>query len=359
MAPCDYLPEGIVIEILSWLHVKSLLRFKSVCKLWLCIISDPEFVRTHLTNSLKKPSILTTVCVYNLINRPHVASVSLIYPNSLQSSVSIRTPNSSLLVNDETTSCNGLLCRRTDFHGNHIYLWNPLTRLGKRLPPPSIILADAVPKVYIGFYFDTVSHDYKILRIVNIESWVRVELYSTKSDSWREIQVDTGQTSFMQDITCGPVIKRVLYLNCSGDVLISFQLDTEMFIKPLLLPTTELVDGTKSKIFEFEGSLAIILHCRYDKSLSLWTLNDHDDDGCGVGSWTKKLNLDASFKIDCTAMYMGVGQLVATEKYNKFIIHDYVKKETEKFRYTRGNSCIHAMLKYTESLVSVKGFKIF
>lgn len=38
------LPEEIVMEILARLPVKSLLRFKSVCRGWRAIISEPSFI---------------------------------------------------------------------------------------------------------------------------------------------------------------------------------------------------------------------------------------------------------------------------------------------------------------------------
>ncbi|RCV07245.1 hypothetical protein SETIT_1G228600v2, partial [Setaria italica] len=42
------LMEEIVTEILARLPVKPLLRFRSVCKAWRAIISDPVFIRAHL-----------------------------------------------------------------------------------------------------------------------------------------------------------------------------------------------------------------------------------------------------------------------------------------------------------------------
>ncbi|CAI9784455.1 unnamed protein product [Fraxinus pennsylvanica] len=43
-----FLPEEITIEILSRLPVKSLLRFKCVCKTWFSIIQDPKFIDMHM-----------------------------------------------------------------------------------------------------------------------------------------------------------------------------------------------------------------------------------------------------------------------------------------------------------------------
>jgi hypothetical protein len=46
--------EIIVEEILVRLPVKSLVRFKSVCKAWRATISDPIFIRAHLRHCATK-----------------------------------------------------------------------------------------------------------------------------------------------------------------------------------------------------------------------------------------------------------------------------------------------------------------
>ncbi|KAL6853332.1 hypothetical protein ACP4OV_019361 [Aristida adscensionis] len=53
------LPHEIVTEILLRLPVKSLLRFRSVCKAWRTTISDdPSFVRAHLQHQRQRPPTL-------------------------------------------------------------------------------------------------------------------------------------------------------------------------------------------------------------------------------------------------------------------------------------------------------------
>ncbi|KAK9902487.1 hypothetical protein M0R45_001576 [Rubus argutus] len=37
------LPQGLVVDILSRLSVKTLFHCRCVCKSWVCIISDPHF----------------------------------------------------------------------------------------------------------------------------------------------------------------------------------------------------------------------------------------------------------------------------------------------------------------------------
>lgn len=50
--------ELLIAEILSRLPVKSLLRFKSVCKSWYSLIEDPEFIKLHQSKNLNSNSNL-------------------------------------------------------------------------------------------------------------------------------------------------------------------------------------------------------------------------------------------------------------------------------------------------------------
>ena len=45
------LPVDVIIDILLKLPAKSLLRFKSVYKLWYDIINDPNFIESHFKQS--------------------------------------------------------------------------------------------------------------------------------------------------------------------------------------------------------------------------------------------------------------------------------------------------------------------
>ncbi|KAB5533839.1 hypothetical protein DKX38_016925 [Salix brachista] len=50
-------PQEIIIEILSWMPVKSLLRMKCSCKQWCALIQDRHFIEKHLSRLSLRPTI--------------------------------------------------------------------------------------------------------------------------------------------------------------------------------------------------------------------------------------------------------------------------------------------------------------
>ncbi|XP_071713366.1 F-box protein At5g65850-like [Rutidosis leptorrhynchoides] len=70
-------PIEIIQEIVSRLPVKSILQFRSVCKPWLSLISDPSFTKLHLTRSTVNPRTALLIATYDIDTRDrHLLSVA-------------------------------------------------------------------------------------------------------------------------------------------------------------------------------------------------------------------------------------------------------------------------------------------
>ncbi|GLT81374.1 hypothetical protein SLA2020_527630 [Shorea laevis] len=145
------LPEDLETEILLWLPVASLLRFKCVCKPW-----EAEI---------------------------YVAG-----------------------------SCNGLVCLH-DSGALCVVIWNPATNETKVVPKS--YLPRNAPAGYrttvesMGFGFDAKTNDYKIINvrsfrhpsIIQSENIFQTEVYSLSADSWRKVD---GPPCFKYDRFEGP-----------------------------------------------------------------------------------------------------------------------------------------------------------
>lgn len=57
-AAIPVLPDDLIVEILSWVPVKSLMRFRCVCKTWNFLIFQPTLVKLHCQKSSKNAHVL-------------------------------------------------------------------------------------------------------------------------------------------------------------------------------------------------------------------------------------------------------------------------------------------------------------
>ncbi|KAK4487388.1 hypothetical protein RD792_005988 [Penstemon davidsonii] len=66
------LPEDLIIEILLRLPVKSLLRFRTVCKQWHVIIKSSSFIRRHAHHESNLTRLLVYYHVYVWTDEPFI-----------------------------------------------------------------------------------------------------------------------------------------------------------------------------------------------------------------------------------------------------------------------------------------------
>ena len=193
----DDLPDEIVLEILARLPVKSLLRFRCVCKTWYSFITNLNFISTHFLCNKNDGYVIhmpKVTVMKTYFHRSHSQICTLAFDRTFETISEFRIPFTFQsgypgLVG----SCNGILCF-TDFmtsKSNDVYLWNPSIRKFKRLPNTCLTQLSNVA-VALGFGYDSQNNDYKVVRF----PWTigepklppEVEVYSLSSDSWKRIE---------------------------------------------------------------------------------------------------------------------------------------------------------------------------
>ncbi|XP_060178561.1 F-box/kelch-repeat protein At3g23880-like [Lycium barbarum] len=215
--PMPNLPAEIVTEILLKLPVKSLLKFRSVSKSWLELISSPHFVKTHLLLSSSDKDYTHHGLMFKfastsdqgvkdcslsaLLNHPITEAFDLDYPGK-------NPKDYPWLVG----SINGLICLsiRIDDGLYDLFLWNPSIRKYKKLPNYRLNLSrhryflekclEEPGGCKFGFAYDEFQDDYKVVGIFPIHNHryirlcrIEVQIYSLKSNSWRRISDFQGR----------------------------------------------------------------------------------------------------------------------------------------------------------------------
>ncbi|XP_030444930.2 F-box/kelch-repeat protein At3g06240 [Syzygium oleosum] len=239
-AMAENITEDIIIDILSRLPVKSLMRFKCVSKRWWSLISDQHFVKLHLQR---------------LILENMTPSQKIIRSNPLQ------TIDYEALDNDEVNdhvvveshdlgrdepwglagSCHGLVSLAVD---DGFLVYNPTTKESRKLPGSNLV---AEHEFFHGFGYNSATDDYKIVHgaffTANDGSKeCGLEIFSLRSGSWRRV--------LSQDV---PKLDGVgIYLNGAvhwivnhgsgnriNQAIIPFGLATETFEEAIPIPKVE------------------------------------------------------------------------------------------------------------------------
>ncbi|XP_022774049.1 F-box protein CPR30-like [Durio zibethinus] len=194
------LPKDLMMEILLNLPVKSLLRFKSVCKSWYALINSNKFITMHLDRSRRNNKESILIKRFNSESSQSKASLSMISHNdSSCSGVDVYLGilgNSSVYDLELSANCDGII-----FYSNYSQGYSVLCNLATRetiLVPDTSSGNDSSYLYSVAFGYDLKNHRYKAVRITKSRrdndrrtSMVRmsynVEVYTLGTYSWRQV----------------------------------------------------------------------------------------------------------------------------------------------------------------------------
>ncbi|XP_021991016.1 F-box protein At3g07870 [Helianthus annuus] len=222
------LPESHILEVLSRLPLKTIIRCKCVCKRWRDLVSDPYFVDLHLSRSRpclsfhqydSPSSILELVEVehevdYDRLTLHHVKTLNLHlsavpYPCNWTTQVG---------------SVNGLIClHNRDF--DTTYIFNPLDEEYMILPqPPKPNLEDVRFPLTYGFGV-SMTGKYKVIWIYAL----KIEVYTLGTNQWRCLGPTPYRISYRWAVDPpGVFVNSHVYWIIHGQIY-KFDMDTETF----------------------------------------------------------------------------------------------------------------------------------
>ncbi|XVE83797.1 hypothetical protein DITRI_Ditri16bG0115900 [Diplodiscus trichospermus] len=239
------LPEGIVVDILARLPVKSLKRFRCVGKSWCSLIQSPQFISAHYSFNKNKAYPVVKYGKTLHIDEEKNA-ISIISNQTFDIVANLDMPP---FTDDDISVCirgycNGIICLWS--YDGTVLLWNIATKEYKTLPvcpfesPPDFNNSAAL--VCMGY--DSKRDDYKVIRIDTF---------------WNDdFEYEDPRAMHAASVE-------------NEKVLLSFDMSSEVFV------ITPLPDGTNDSIFHFmeiNGSVGGICHDLWnpDKCYDVWVL---------------------------------------------------------------------------------------
>ncbi|XP_054795169.1 F-box protein CPR1-like [Prosopis cineraria] len=287
------LPQDIITNILKRLPVKSLIRFRCVCKNWKNLFKTASFIADHLHHTGSQTSSLLLGGA-----NPIVPAYLGFVDQKMQVFEAQSAPLiGSLLGVNTIGSSHGLVCLQRNEAS--IFVWNPATR-------------------EMGFGFCPLVNDYKIVRMrvsSNNERSIRMEespvcaklvnqvqLYSLSTRTWNAIEFGNLDCVYLISNSFpanGAIFWFGFMLNLGQEdenyvqLIVSFDIAIEVFT---LIPLpTSVPKSLFNRLTVHENNLAMLSHTfsgNYESSLiDLWVMEEGAGASGGRWNWTKKYSV--------------------------------------------------------------------
>ncbi|XP_062152722.1 F-box/kelch-repeat protein At3g06240-like [Alnus glutinosa] len=402
----DYLPNEVIIEILSRLPVKSLIRFRGVSKTWYTLISSAHFIATHLNRALSNPQHPPHLLLHHLnyeLNKDsftlhssddpfphnhftkhldysspaiHILLLSLdkeieekggffAYPSDfIELHCLHQSINHFLYV---VGSSNGLLCLADDVFGNKVglyVLWNPSIQKAISLPEPNIGFRSHGRFIHsLGFGYDPKTEDYKLVRLVYIEGTTDirfntvpplVEIYSLRTSAWHSVKapgppyvIEMWSLSvFLNGAVHWPAHTQ-RHQGAFRNVIVSFDMNDEAFREVAMPKSLQGVEHLNVTVAIVDGLLALVPFNEWgnEEFYSVWVMKEY-----GVAeSWTKLFDIDIGEGLERVIGVTKNGEVLLTKAGNLF---SYGPSSQQTFDlHIRGATDSFSLDTYVESLL--------
>ncbi|GMI93367.1 hypothetical protein like AT3G06240 [Hibiscus trionum] len=358
-------PEALTLEILLKLPIKSLARFNCVCKSWCSSFRTLYFSSKHYHNNLKS-SNLNVLFQHRYGNTLYFSQLSTGKDENSLVTHNICLPFFENCVYHPQVygPCNGLLCLY-DHGDGKAALWNPSTGEFKILPrsssrrPP---FPGYTSFKCVGFGYDSKTDDYKVIHFITLvyidnefmyphEFRSRVELYSLRSDSWKEISSVPKACPF-SNYLCSICIDGICYWEAMTEyhrdnLILSFDMVSETFSTLHFPDFGGSLEQYNVQLLEFNGSLGVIVHPRLEteKSFDLWVMN---------GAWTKQFSIESISGVKKLLGFWKNGELFYRGSSDELLLFEPSTQELKKLGINAypDATCLVA---YVESLVPING----
>ncbi|KAM7502971.1 hypothetical protein LguiB_001875 [Lonicera macranthoides] len=372
----DYIPPEIIVNILSCLPPRSLLRFRCVCKSWCSLISSPNFIDLHTHQLDDSSNHNTRILALRLTGR--VSYGSKVYPLDFNSEM-LRVDDESVGIDCPfaipaqwcSTSCNGLfLVCCSVFQG----LWNPSIR--RKLVLGESLFGVVSKRRYVSALgFNPKTNDYKIVnigyeRMRGGSHCNEVRVYSVKEGAWRRISAPAPPYDIVCSMPLNVVINGSLYwianhrvsgtsdfraigprnlFDTADDLVINsimvFDTVEEVF-RVIMLPKSLVSTVTHDLcLMVIGGSLSVIQYEEFLNLRSIWVMKKDGE----VESWSEKYSFDPDLGFGRMLGFRENGELVLSNKDDDLIAYNPITRQSTNLTAGGHNNLYYGAI-YKESL---------
>ncbi|XP_059670647.1 F-box/kelch-repeat protein At3g06240-like [Cornus florida] len=354
--------QNMIIEILSILPVKSLVRFRCVCKYWNSFIRSSSFIHKHHYHCHNSAQLvvhhynqITEKIVFGLFPDKKLASVPLEYHNLDY----IQMPT---YLEAMIGPFNGILCFYDGIDKDHVAMWNLSTRETRSVPVPHPDLPPFFwPFIHhFGIGLDLVTNDLKIVwmryywddKTDNPYNYRVIAVYTLRTDSWRLFEVDFTGKGAIQDSLYNTYNNGSYYwLTIQNDddyyMILSFDMANETFRD---LPAPPDIPGPHwGDLAMYNDSIAMLLfdYHQVEKYFNIWVMEED-------GVWSKPLIIGPLLEIERPLGIWKNGDVFFENSTSQLLLYNYNVKQFKDIGVRGPDFCLKIFM-FKESLVPIKG----
>ncbi|ESR38727.1 hypothetical protein CICLE_v10027518mg, partial [Citrus x clementina] len=347
-------PDDIMVEILSRLPVKSLIRLRCVCKSWYAFIKNPSFVSKHLKHDVNTRLIVIYAIEDDTEEHSHPKEYFCLFPDQTLEDLSLEDLSTQEPV---LGSFKGLYCGIVFIEGinNRITLWNIATRESITLPKYRAILPQytRIFRTNIGFGLDLKTKDYKVILIITLWDEKRdsscafslVAVYTLCTNSWRNLKsIDYTMRLSSERTYLDEAFYWLLRLENHNDnyVILSFHMTDEKFREipgPCRLESS--LDVTVGVYYQ---SLSLLMLDTVDNCFKIWVMKKKN--------WIKQLTVGPFVGIFQPLRFWKKGAFFVESNSSQLLLYE---PDTGELRDFELECCWFSIYIYTESLITLKG----
>ncbi|CAL5035817.1 unnamed protein product [Urochloa decumbens] len=287
-----HIPDDVIFDILLRLPARSIIRFKSVCKAWLAMLSSRRFVDAHLEFSKVRPSMLI---VPGEFSRRTAFQFQVGYYRYNGGDVAEVLHNERIAA-DERTCCGGQVQFSKPLHCDGLILVSTYDQITVCNPATREFLTLPKASAGVGFGRDPCTSRYKVASVFYERGvmdgrtiWIlKLEVLTLGSNVWRRIADPPDLNVRISSVHVRGFIywTTVRRENNHPKVLAGFSLADETFSET---PYPPCIERGYVHFAELEGGLCSAVVSLTCEAAKVWTYN-----GTEKATWTLRFTVQLS-----------------------------------------------------------------
>ncbi|MED6106073.1 hypothetical protein PIB30_001466 [Stylosanthes scabra] len=357
----DVLPVELIQAILLRVPARHLFPLKLVSKLWLSLISNPEFVELHLhRNSALTPAFFFTensekaclVDLHALFNEDATIGAAIKDVPIPFGKKKKEKKNPTTIYFEVLGSCRGFVFLHRKPHV--IVVWNPVTGSCKQIcylySYPHIFKRDRYffGSILYGVGYDASNDDYLVVFTLKED---RIDCFSLRKNSWMKINVE-----FPISLTRFDTKPKGLFLNggihwLCYEAILMFDVREKSLSEICLPPEQNSVGGASSNLVILDGCLALYYYEPY--KTKIWVMKEYKV----WSSWTLYVIRYRYFNACIRPLCLSNGgDFIGLDSKDKISKYNLEGELLQRFQYYHNDDVTNLFARYTlytETLVTL------